>query len=85
MYLNASNFSILVVRFATPEGSQWAINKFNKRIFNGRELHVTFTVESTQESRKRFPPSKWESTNLHKIDESNNGDEEHEQETTTNE
>lgn len=47
---------------------------------NGRELHVTFTLDSGMDARKRLMTSKWESTNLHKIDESNNGDEEHEQE-----
>ena len=43
---------------------------------------MTFAIDTAMDTRKRFASSKWESTNLHKIDETNNGDEEHEQEIT---
>ena len=73
-------FSILIVRFKSQEGAQWAINKFDKQTINGRVLQVTIAVDSHHVVGRRRH-AKW-ATNLAQINETNDVDEDLEQESS---
>jgi RNA recognition motif-containing protein len=63
----------LIVRFQSCEGAQWAINRYDGQTINQRELRVTIAVDGPHRNRKR--EVKWESTNLAKITETADVDE----------